>query len=141
MEKYVHTVKYYETDRMGFTHHSNYVRWMEEARVDFMDQVGWSYQKFEDEGLISPVTSIECKFKHSTTFPDKVYIEVSVDECRGIKLRLKYKMTNEDGAVVCEAVSEHCFLGVDGKFVRLNKEYPEFYQLLCGLAEADRSGE
>ena len=33
MEKYVHTVKYYETDRMGFTHHSNYVRWMEEARA------------------------------------------------------------------------------------------------------------
>ena len=137
MEKYAHTVKYYETDRMGFTHHSNYVRWMEEARVDFMDQVGWSYQKFEDEGLISPVTSIECKFKHSTTFPDKVYIEVSVDECRGIRLRLKYTMTNEEGAVVCEAVSEHCFLDRDGKFVRLNKEYPEFYQLLCDLADAD----
>lgn len=33
MEKYCHSVKYYETDRMGFTHHSNYVRWMEEARV------------------------------------------------------------------------------------------------------------
>ena len=33
MDKYCHTVKYYETDRMGFTHHSNYVRWMEEARV------------------------------------------------------------------------------------------------------------
>ena len=81
---------------MGFTHHSNYVRWMEEARVAFMDQVSWSYQKFEDEGLISPVTSIECKFKHSTTFPDKVYIEVSVDECRVIKLRLKYTMTNAD---------------------------------------------
>ena len=139
MEKYVHTVKYYETDRMGFTHHSNYVRWMEEARVAFMDQVGWSYQKFEDEGLISPVTSIECKFKHSTTFPDKVYIAVSVDECRGIKLRLKYIMTNEDGAVVCEAASEHCFLGADGKFVRLNKEYPEFYQLLCDLTEVDKS--
>ena len=81
---------------MGFTHHSNYVRWMEEARVAFMDQVSWSYQKFEDEGLISPVTAIECKFRHSTTIPDKVYIEVSVDECRVIKLRLKYTMTNED---------------------------------------------
>ena len=131
MEKYVHTVKYYETDKMGFTHHSNYVRWMEEARVAFMDEVGWSYKSFEDEGLISPVTSIECKFKHSTTFPDKVYIDVSVEECRGIKLRLKYTMTTEDGTVVCEAASEHCFLREDGKFVRLNKEYPEFYQLLC----------
>jgi acyl-CoA thioester hydrolase len=47
---------------MGFTHHSNYIRWMEEARIDFFDQLGWSYQKFEDEGIISPVTAIECKY-------------------------------------------------------------------------------
>ncbi len=135
MEKYVHTVKYYETDRMGFTHHSNYVRWMEEARVAFMDQIGWGYQKFEDEGLISPVTSIECKFKHSTTFPDKIFIEVLVDEIRSIKLRLRYIMTDESGKVVCEAASEHCFLDSNGKFVRLNKEYPDFYQIICSLAD------
>ena len=33
--EYIHTVQYYETDKMGITHHSNYIRWMEEARVDF----------------------------------------------------------------------------------------------------------
>lgn len=138
MEKYVHTVKYYETDRMGFTHHSNYVRWMEEARVAFMDSIGWSYQRFEDEGLISPVTAVECKFRHSTTFPDKVYIDVSVEECSAVRLRIRYIMTNEEGAVVCEAASEHCFLGTDGKLIRLNKEYPEFYQILCDLAEEQK---
>ena len=42
MRTYQHEVKYYECDRMGITHHSNYVRFMEEARVDWMDQVGWS---------------------------------------------------------------------------------------------------
>ena len=35
MKDYIHKVHYYETDKMGVTHHSNYVRWMEEARVDF----------------------------------------------------------------------------------------------------------
>ena len=55
MEAYRHTVKYYETDRMGFTHHSNYVRWMEEARIDFMDRLGFSYRKMEEEGVVSPV--------------------------------------------------------------------------------------
>ncbi len=135
MEKYTHVVKYYETDRMGFTHHSNYVRWMEEARIDFMDQLGWSYQKFEDEGIISPVTSINCKFKHTTTFPDKVEIEVFVEEFRGIKLKLKYLMKNEKGEAVCEAASEHCFIGKDGNLVKVNREYPEFFRLLNDLAE------
>lgn len=39
MNAYQHTVQYYETDRMGITHHSNYIRWMEEARVDFLQQL------------------------------------------------------------------------------------------------------
>ena len=89
MEKYKHTVHYYETDRMGFTHHSNYIRWMEEARIDFFDQLGWSYQKFEDEGVISPVTAVECKYKQTTTFPEDVYISISVEGFRGGLPRLK----------------------------------------------------
>ena len=45
MKPYIHKVQYYETDKMGITHHSNYIRWMEEARVDFMEQIGWGYDK------------------------------------------------------------------------------------------------
>ena len=52
---YNHTVQYYETDKMGITHHSNYIRWMEEARVDFLKQIGWDYDKLEEIGVISPL--------------------------------------------------------------------------------------
>ena len=43
MKAYQHKVQYYETDKMGITHHSNYIRWMEEARIDFLEQLGWNY--------------------------------------------------------------------------------------------------
>ena len=137
MENYRHTVQYYETDRMGCTHHSNYVRWMEEARIDFFERLGWSYQKFEDEGVISPVTAIECKYKQTTTFPEDVSISVGVDSFRGLKLKLRYTMMNSTGSVVCEASSEHCFLGRDGRFIRISKEYPEFWQMLTELAATE----
>lgn len=137
MHTYIHTVKYYETDRMGFTHHSNYVRWMEEARLDFMDRLGWSYQRFEDEGLISPVTAVECRYRKTTTFPEAVNIEVSVEEFRSIKLRIRYVMKNADGDIVCEAASEHCFLSKEGKFVRIDKDYPEFARLLMSEQSGD----
>lgn len=45
MQKYRHIVQYYETDKMGITHHSNYIRWMEEARIDFLRQIGWGLCK------------------------------------------------------------------------------------------------
>ena len=44
---YVRKVQYYETDRMGIVHHSNYIRWMEEARTDVLEQIGLPYDKIE----------------------------------------------------------------------------------------------
>ena len=87
---YQHIVQYYETDKMGITHHSNYIRWMEEARVDFLEKTGWSYAKLEEEGIVSPVTAVECKYRQSTTFPDTIDIEVLVEEFKGVRLKLKY---------------------------------------------------
>ncbi len=135
MEPYTHVVNYYETDRMGITHHSNYIRWMEEARIDFLNQIGWGYEKLEAEGIVSPVTAVECKYKRSTTFPDKVTIAVSVSEFKGVRLKLKYVMTKEDGTLVCEASSEHCFLGRDSRPMRLDKQFPELYRLLSESAD------
>ena len=74
MERYRRQVFYYETDKMGVTHHSNYVRFMEEARIDFLEQIGCSYDKMEKAGIISPVIWIECEYKRSTTFGDELRI-------------------------------------------------------------------
>lgn len=59
MKPYIHRVQYYETDRMGITHHSNYIRWMEEARVAFLEEIDWGYDRLEAEGVVSPVLSVD----------------------------------------------------------------------------------
>lgn len=133
MDLYQHRVQYYETDRMGITHHSNYIRWMEEARTDFLDKIGWNYAKLEETGIISPVTAVDCKYKVSTTFEDLITISISVEEFKGVKLKLKYEMKNQNNALVCEGHSEHCFINKEGKLIRLQKEYPEFYQTMKDL--------
>lgn len=46
---YIRNVAYYETDQMGIVHHSNYIRWFEEARIDFLAQIGLPYSKMEEE--------------------------------------------------------------------------------------------
>ncbi|MDO4174604.1 MAG: acyl-CoA thioesterase, partial [Eubacteriales bacterium] len=38
---YNHRIQYYETDGMRIVHHSNYIRWMEEARIAFMEEAGY----------------------------------------------------------------------------------------------------
>lgn len=130
MESYIHTVQYYETDKMGITHHSNYIRWMEEARVDFLDKLGFSYFKLEEDGIMSPVININCSYKKSTAFGDKVEIAVSIKEFKGVKLVIGYHMTNQKGEFVCEGESVHCFLDESGKIVKLKSQCPLFYDAI-----------
>ncbi|MCQ2080551.1 MAG: acyl-CoA thioesterase [Lachnospiraceae bacterium] len=129
---YKHKVQYYETDKMGITHHSNYIRWMEEARVSYLSDIGWDYKRLEDEGIISPVLEVNCQYKNSTTFSDDITIETSVLEFNGIKLKLGYKMYMGE-KIAAEATSLHCFLDKDGRPIRLKKDFPEFFDVLNGL--------
>ena len=127
MKAYIHKVNYYETDKMGITHHSNYVRWMEEARIDFLDKLGWSFIKLEEEGISSPVMSIECSYKKPTTFPDVVEIKVTIEKLSAVKLIFAYEFST-NGEVVFTGKSSHCFLDEKGSPVILEKRYPKFYE-------------
>ena len=125
MEKYIHKVNYYETDKMGITHHSNYVRWMEEARIFFLDQIGFGYAKLEADGIISPVIGVECDYKTATTFGDSVEIDVEVESFKGVKLTISYTMTKEgSGELVATGKTRHCFVNEEGRPVILKKTFP-----------------
>ena len=126
MRNYIHKVNYYETDKMGVTHHSNYIRWMEEARIDFLEQIGLRYKKLEDDGIISPVIGVECDYKVPTTFDDKIEIDVKVEKFKGVKLILKYTMTNiETKEVVLTGKTKHCFIDKNNKPIVLKKYFPK----------------
>lgn len=127
---YKHIVQYYETDRMGITHHSNYIRWMEEARCAYLAEIGCDYAVMEERGILSPVTAVDSKYKKTTTYGDTVFIDVSVKAYNGIRLTVGYLMKKSSGEVVCEGTSEHCFVSREGRILRLNKEYPELDELL-----------
>lgn len=126
MDAYVHKVNYYETDKMGITHHSNYIRFMEEARVDFLEKIGYGFDKLEAQGVVSPVVSIECNYKKTTTFADKITVKVAVAKLSGIKFTISYVMEC-NGEVAFTGTSSHCFLDLNGRPVIMEKKFPEFY--------------
>ena len=130
MKPYSHKVQYYETDMMGIAHHGNYIRWMEEARIDFMDQLGFPYARMENEGILSPVRSVSCAYKHPCTFGEIIGIRVTVESFNGVILAIQYDMKNQKDETVCEARSEHVFVNKQGRLIRLKREQPEFCQAI-----------
>ena len=89
---YEHHAQYYETDQMGCVHHSNYIRWMEEARVNLMEQMGCGYKSMEASGIMSPVLEVHCQYRSMVRFDDHVKIHVWVKEYNAIRMTLAYEM-------------------------------------------------
>lgn len=134
MERYLHRVQYYETDKMGITHHSNYIRFMEEARLHFLTALGYPMTRLEAEGITSPVVSVQCDYKKTTTYDDVLAIGVVVEAYSGVKLTLSYEMTRADtGELVATATSSHCFLNAQGRPIALRKHAPALDALLRTL--------
>lgn len=138
VKPYEHHVKYYETDQMGIVHHSNYIRWMEEARMDFMEQMGCSYKAMEAAEIISPVLSVHCEYKSMVHFSDTVVIETKISKYDSVKLAVLYRMTDkETGELRTIAKSEHCFLDGTGKPISLKRAYPEIDTKFFDMMDED----
>lgn len=134
MFTYTHHAKYYETDQMGIIHHSNYIRWMEEARVALMSYIGCGYAEMEQGGVISPVVHVQCEFKHMVCFDDTVEIRVWIQKYNGVRLWLGYEMTNTKNNTVCAAgESGHCFLDKNKRVISLRNTYPQWDKAFRGF--------
>lgn len=115
---------------MGIVHHSNYIRWFEEARINLMDQMGISYKKMEEMGIISPVLSVEADFLRMVRFGGSVLIRAVITEYNSIKLTVSYQVIDKSTSMVqCKGVTKHCFLNEQGRPISLKKSYPEIHEL------------
>ncbi|MCC8080442.1 MAG: acyl-CoA thioesterase [Lachnospiraceae bacterium] len=127
---YTHVVQYYETDAMRVVHHSNYIRWMEECRLDYMAGIGLPYDKMEEQGLIVPVISASCEYKAATRYGETVKITSEMERFDGLRFFLTYCITDPKGSVLhATGRTGHCFLNRDMKPVNVKKSAPAVYEV------------
>lgn len=129
MWDYRRKVRYYETDRMGVVHHSNYLRLLEEARLEWIDQHVMRYSQMERMGVIIPAISASGKFKEYLRFDDLFAIRVIPKKFNGVRFSFNYQIFNvENGKLCYEGESEHCFVA-DGDYkpISLKRKFPELY--------------
>lgn len=125
---YQHKVQYYETDAMAIVHHSNYIRWFEEARLDYLKQIGLPYDKIEERGILIPVLSASCRYRQSVKFGETVIVDTKITEFTGLKFTVCYKIYNMEKSVLhAEGETAHCFLNDKFQPIRLKREAADIY--------------
>ena len=135
---YERTINYYETDKMGVVHHSNYIRFLEEARCTLLNELGYSYGRIEDEGVMIPVLEVDCKYKYHVTAFDTILIDLKIVEFNGVKMKVKYTITNKaNGNLVMEAETKHCFTNTNLRPINTKKEHKDIYDVFYNQLEAE----
>lgn len=122
-------INYYETDRMGVVHHSNYIRYLEEARCFWLEELQMPFSLFEEKGITIPVLGVNCRYQYHVTFDDTIQIYVSIKEYTGVRMTVGYEVIDKKTKkTVLTGETKHCFTDRNLKPINLKKHAPEFSQ-------------
>ena len=122
-------VRYVETDKMGIVHHSNYPVWFEIGRTDFLRQLGSSYASLEEEGLLLPLSNMQCSFKGPARYGDEITVKTRLANLTCVRMEFSYEVYSK-GELLAWGSTEHGCTDRQLKPFNLAKKMPQLYKLL-----------
>tara|TARA_X000001036_G_C20665886_1_gene800708 strand:+ start:27 stop:422 length:396 start_codon:yes stop_codon:yes gene_type:complete len=102
-------VRYSETDQMSFVYHGNYVKYFEMGRIAWLNKLGFSYKKMEEDGILLPVIDLKINFKKSALFDDKLTLITTLISIPSYMIEFEYKIKRE-GSLISSGYTKLIFL-------------------------------
>ena len=134
IKPYSRRINYYETDMMSIVHHSNYIRFFEEARCDFMEQIGCNVRALEDKGVSIAVVDAYAKYIVPLKFDDKVYITTKLTKMSAAKMEFEYEIRFADTDILATVgKTSHCCVNCSNKPMPIKKADANLYETLQNL--------
>lgn len=103
-------VRYGETDQMGVVYHGKYADYLEIGRTEWLRQLGITYKKMEEEGIILPVIHLKIDFRKSAKYDDLLTVETKLYQRPLVKIAFDYKIYNENRELLVEAHTVLAFM-------------------------------
>ncbi|MBQ7454525.1 MAG: acyl-CoA thioesterase [Selenomonadaceae bacterium] len=129
--KTLHRVKFFDTDTMNVVHHSNYIRWFETGRVEFLRALGLTLTEMMEDGILFPIVEISAKFHAPAKFDDELEILTTAETLTRAKMKFNYVIRRRgEEKILAEGISTNVFTA-DGKICRLPEKF--FKRLEKGL--------
>lgn len=120
-------VDFFDTDLMQVTHHANYIRWFEIARIEFLRSIGITLDEIMQDGYLFPIRQVEANFQNPSHFDEILQIEVIPTALTAAKMEFEYKITRKDPdktRVIVSGKSQNVFTNIQtGKISKLPEKY------------------
>lgn len=118
-------VNYYDTDMMGVSHHSNYIRWFEIGRVEFLRSIGIDLNEMMNDGYLFPITKVDAQYHSPSHFDDVIEIQTTATALTKAKMEFEYEIFCNDKLLVT-GHTQNVFTNKDtGKITRVTDKYEE----------------
>ena len=127
-------VNFYDTDAMEVVHHSNYIRWFEIGRVEFLRAAGITLGELMADGIVFPITDVSAKFLSRGRFDDVLIIETTPSALTKAKMAFDYRILKKvEETVLVTGHTQNVFTNrKTGKITRLPDKY---YTKLAAMLE------
>ena len=126
-------VTYADTDRMGIVYHTNYIKYFEIGRTEYLREIGYPYKQLESEGIWLPVASVCCEYKAPAGYDDFLTINTWVDDFKGATIVMAYEIyKKETNEIIAKGATKHPITDNKLKPIRLRNINPTLYDILKG---------
>jgi acyl-CoA thioester hydrolase len=120
-------VRFNEADPLGIVWHGHYIRYFEDGREAFGIMHGLGYLEVYKLGFVIPVVSVQCDFKRSLRYGDRVIVETKYIPSEAAKLKFTYRLFNAaTGELVATGSSVQVFLNKEDSVLQLSN--PPFFE-------------
>lgn len=113
-------IRFNEADPLGIVWHGHYVQYFEDGREAFGEKYGLRYLDIFEKGYSVPVVNIQCDYKRSLRYGDRVVVETKYVDDMAAKIKFEYMLTNPaTGEIVAKGSSVQVFLDKETSSLQL----------------------
>lgn len=111
-------VRYQETDAQARVHHANYLTYFEQARVEMLRAMGYSYKELEAAGVMLVVAEANLRYFLPAEYDDVLAVHVTATEAKGARIVHEYKVRRGED-LLCEGRTVVACINRAGRVQRL----------------------
>lgn len=122
---YPRRVAYYETDAMGVLHHSNHVRYFEEARVAMLRDKGWMEIHHPSGPYVFAVTEQSARYYKPAVFDEPLEVWTQIRR-EGARIVFQYALFSQKSkAVIADGLTWLVPIDVTFRVAKLPTSFTE----------------
>ena len=96
-------IYYHHTDCGGVVYYANYLKFLEEARTEYLAEKGVSVKDYAERGTLFVVARQEIDYKLPAYYADILEINTRISNVSGVRMEFDYEIKNQNNKIICLA--------------------------------------